>query len=83
VNGRICDACGRRLNEEEHRVDGKLVAQTVSGLRTVRLWGCKVRLVGRTAAGNIFTPHTADRDAELDIRYVHEDRLKPGGDLYA
>ena len=77
MNGRICTRCGRPLNDQEH--------ERTTSHRLGRRWeyGCKVRLVATSpTTKRTMVPHTPQRTKENDARYVHEDRLKPGGDLH-
>lgn len=92
---RICVRCGRRLNDDEHHVlvddDGEAIKRWTMvnrgkgrmGLQRVRVYECRVSLIATSpATGKILRPAHPQRIKELDTRYVHNDRLKPGGDLH-
>lgn len=52
------------------------------GIQKVLTYECKVRLIAQSpSTGKVGVPPSPQRIKELDTRYVHEDRLKPGGDL--
>ena len=82
MNGRLCSACGRRLNPDEHEVAEKRVLVPARrgrgrlGVQRVRVYGCRVRLAATNpATGRVFVPATGQRIKELDIGYRHESRF--------
>lgn len=93
---RFCKACGRSL--DDHKVDGTQPRAGKPGRGKVlfprsRRYLCRVRPIARDfRKGRIVpTPETRDeaglpdvmsRTEANDARFVHEDRLKIGGDLH-
>ena len=103
---RICTACGRPLDEDNHDVlrytkeddeagiipKGKMIGSVVrvkvagrklSATQHARVWGCRVRLVADSPVSGktIFPEYPGRRMKEINNRFVHAARVKPGGDL--
>jgi hypothetical protein len=82
--GRICNACGRRLDEHE-RASRKVLVPRHRGRGRLALvkqnvYGCRVRLIQQSPiTGAVSVPESAQRSKLLDTRYVHESRFSQGG----
>lgn len=85
--GRICNACGRRLDEHERGPRVMVIGRSRGRARfpavKVTPYGCRVRLIQQSpVTGGVSVPATGQRSKPLNTRYVHESRLQPGGDLH-
>ena len=93
---RFCSACGRDIRD--HKVDGTRPNLTPArrgrvAIGRVRNYRCRVRPIARSlTAGRIVPDETFALENDLndpmqrteanESRFVHEDRLKAGGDLH-
>lgn len=81
MNGRICRACGRRLNADEHDIGEPrtiLVRRGRGrvGMQRARTYACRVRLAATSpSTGKTFVPPTADRFEPTLASYRHESRF--------
>jgi hypothetical protein len=86
-SGRVCNACGRRLNTDEHDLDGhRVIEDRRHGTRKVRQWVCRVRLLadrnatdlatGKSVSVSHYVPQSAQREGDTNVRYVPMDVVR-------
>jgi hypothetical protein len=93
---RYCGACGRSLDIFGHDIarddKGEFKRAHVIGMARgrgrlaygrVKQYSCRVRLVATSpSTGRTLPANDPQRIKELDTRFVHRERLQPGGDLH-
>lgn len=90
-SGSWCSRCGRRKDPSAHdRLPDRKIEDPVTGrVRKVRVWKCRLRLVGTNHYGKTMVPspttttrlghpHTQRLVPENDARWVHESRFQNG-----